>query len=67
MLVRIIPTHVYQVRTVDLGLGIDTSRAFAGSPLYVHSRGPRRIPSLVVEIPWIAVATTVMAGKYTVD
>ena len=49
MLFKIIPTHVYQVRIVDLVIGIHTSKAFAGSPRYVHSRGPRRIPSLVVE------------------
>ena len=51
MFIKIIPTHVlYQVRLFDLFLVIHTSRALTGSPLAVPSRGPRGIPSLVVEI-----------------
>ena len=36
----------------------------AGSPLALPSRGPRGIPSHVVEITWIAVATSLISGKF---
>ena len=63
MFLKIIPAHVQQVRLFALFLVVHASRALTGSPLAVPSPGPRGIPSLVLgKLPWIAVATTAIAG-----
>ena len=41
---------MYQVRLFDFFFVIHTSRALAGSPIAVPSRGPRVIPPIVVEM-----------------
>ena len=67
MFLKIIPTHVYQVRLFDLFLVLHTSMALTGSPLAVPSRGPRGTRRLSWKLLWIAVATTVIAAKIAVD